>query len=59
MPMIMLDLENFIFYYSKTGRFLNDFRAENTRINDNNFRILRRDDEANSEKIQHKCGESA
>jgi hypothetical protein len=57
MSMVMLDWENFIFYYSKTGRFLNDFQTENTGINDNYFRILRRDDGANSEKIQYKCGD--
>lgn len=55
----MLHLENFIFYYSKTGRFLNDFQTENTRINDNYFRMLRRDDGAVRKKIQHVCGESA
>jgi len=27
----MLDLKNFVFYYSKTGRFSNDFQTENTR----------------------------
>jgi hypothetical protein len=59
MSVVTLDLENFIFYYSKTGRFLNDAQTENTRINDTYFRMLRRDDGANSEKIQHKCGESA
>jgi hypothetical protein len=58
MSKVMLDLEDFIFYYSITGRFLNGFQTENTRINDNYFRLLRRDDGANSEKIQHKSGRS-
>jgi hypothetical protein len=48
MSVVMLDLENFIFYYSKTGKFLYDIQTENTCINGNYFRLLRRDDKANS-----------
>jgi hypothetical protein len=50
MSMVMLDLEDFILYYSVTGRILNGFQTENTRINNNHFRLLRRDDGTNSEK---------
>jgi hypothetical protein len=60
MSMVMLDLDDFILYYSITGGILNGFQSENTRINNNYFRLLRRDAEANSEKkkIQHRSGGS-